>query len=84
MDKRKRGTDANRINTPNNLVHGKGKSFFEFQVVEKIIPNFLLLVDVFRNGVNVGTCLMTYADWKDEQCLRDVAYTLLKGSQSHE
>lgn len=84
MDKRKRGKDANRIDTPNFVEQSKGKSFFEFQVVEKIIPNFLLLVDVFRNGVNVGTCLMTYADWKDEQCLRDVAYTLLKGSQSHE
>jgi hypothetical protein len=24
MDKRKRGKDANRIDTPNNLVHGKG------------------------------------------------------------
>lgn len=83
MDKRKRGKDANRIDTPNNFMHGKGKSLFEFQVVERFFLNSLI-VDVFRNGVNVGTCVMTYADLKDEQCLREIAYTLIKGSQSHE
>jgi hypothetical protein len=83
MDKRKRGKDANRIDTPNNFMQGKGKPKFEFQVVERFFLNSLI-VDVFHNGVNVGTCVMSYADWKDEQRLREIAYTLIKGSQSHE
>ena len=84
MNKRKRGKDANRIDTPNNFMHGKGKSLFEFNPVENLIPIKSLIVDVSRNGVHVGTCVMSYADWKDEQCLREIAYTLIKGSQSHE
>ncbi len=84
MDKRKRGKDANRIDTPNFVEHGKGKSLFEFNPVEKLRAIESLIVDVSRNGIHVGTCVMSYADWKDKQCLREIAYTLIKGCQSHE
>jgi len=79
MDKRKRGKDANRIDTPNFVEQSKGKSLFEFNPVENLRAIESLIVDVSRNGVHVGTCIMTYADWKDVQFLRGVARTLLKG-----
>jgi hypothetical protein len=51
---------------------------FEFKVWQKI-PRFLLLVEISRNNFHVGTCIMTYADWKDWGCLEEVCTHICNG-----
>jgi hypothetical protein len=63
-------------------------SQFDF-VAEIFIPNKLLLVAVLRNEIQVGVCVMTYSEWEDQNCIRQVAqscYDQLKAKEglSHE
>jgi hypothetical protein len=58
-------------------------SQFDF-VAEIFIPNKLLLVAVLRNEIEVGVCVMSYSEWEDQNCIRQVAqsfYDQLKAKE---